>query len=236
MNDTSAAEALEGVEAVVTAGDFPEIRATGSAGTGEVDISLRYLSELVIARKKVLFHGHPVAAVAARTAEIAERATHLIKVNYEVLAPVQDPVEAMAPGAPLLHDDLVTKSIGGQADSPSNVALHVELGRGDVDAGFAASDHIVERTYKTSIVHQGYIEPEAETAWYHNDGTVEVWANTQGIFDHRSQLSELLEMEPGNICWTSAKWDGFGNREIRPLRAGPLGRCSTVSVLRWSFL
>ena len=219
--DTSAAESLDGVEAVVTRDDFPDIQAAGSAGTGEVDISLRYLAELVIARKKVLFQGHPVAAVAARTAEIAEKATQLIKVDYEVLAPVQDPVEAMAPGAPLLHDDLVTKSIGGQADSPSNVALHVELGRGDVDAGFAASDHIVERTYKTSIVHQGYIEPEAETAWYHNDGTVEVWANTQGIFDHRSQLSKLLEMEPGNILVRGTEVGGaFGAKaqtRISPL-------------------
>lgn len=146
--DTSAAEAYPGVEAVVTGSDFPTIDAGGSAGTGEVDISLRYLSELVIARGKALFQGHPVAAVAARTAEIAEEATKLIKVDYEILAPVQDPVEAMAPGAPLLHDDMITKSIGGEADSPSNVALHVELGRGDVDAGFAASDHVIERTYK----------------------------------------------------------------------------------------
>jgi len=197
--DTTAAEALPGVEAVITGSDFPTIEAGGSAGTGEVDISLRYLSELVIARGKALFQGHPVAAVAARNADIAEEATKLIKVDYEVLSSVQDPVEAMAPGAPLLHDDMVTKSIGGQADTPSNVALHVELGRGDIDAGFAASDHIVERTYKTSIVHQGYIEPEAETAWYHSDGNIEVWADTQGIFDHRNQLSSLLEIDQGNI-------------------------------------
>ena len=90
--DTSAAEALPGVEAVITGTDFPKIEASGSAGTGEVDISLRYLSELVIARDKVLFQGHPVAAVAARTPEIAEQATKLIKVDYEILTPVQDPV------------------------------------------------------------------------------------------------------------------------------------------------
>jgi len=219
--DTSAAEALSGVEAVVTGADFPTIEAGGSAGTGEVDISLRYLSELVIARGKVLFQGHPVAAVAARTADIAEEATNLIKVEYEVLASVQDPVEAMAPSAPLLHHDMLTKSIGGEADAPSNVALHVELGRGDVEAGFAASDHIVEQTYKTSIVHQGYIEPEAETAWYHSDGTIEVWANTQGIFDHRTQLSNILELEPGNILVRGTEVGGaFGAKaqtRISPL-------------------
>ncbi|MDA1257789.1 MAG: xanthine dehydrogenase family protein molybdopterin-binding subunit [Chloroflexi bacterium] len=219
--DTSAAEAFPGVEAVVTGKDFPDIMGAGSAGTGEVDISLRYLADLVIARTKTLFQGHPVAAVAARTAEIAEQAANLIKVEYEVLTPVQDPVEAMAPGAPLLHDDLVTKSIGGQADSPSNVALHVELGRGDVDAGFAASDKIIERTYKTSIVHQGYIEPEAETAWYHPDGTIEVWANTQGIFDHRTQLSNILNLEPGKILVRGTEVGGaFGAKaqtRISPL-------------------
>jgi len=219
--DTSAAEALPGVEAIVTGSDFPTIVAGGSAGTGEVDISLRYLSELVIARDKALFQGHPVAAVAARTAEIAEEATNLIKVEYEVLPSVQNPVEAMAPDAPLLHDNMLTKSIGGEADAPSNVALHVELGRGDVDAGFAASDHIVERTYKTSIVHQGYIEPEAETAWYHSDGTIEVWANTQGIFDHRTQLSNILELEAGNILVRGTEVGGaFGAKaqtRISPL-------------------
>ncbi|MDP6821977.1 MAG: xanthine dehydrogenase family protein molybdopterin-binding subunit [Dehalococcoidia bacterium] len=219
--DTSAAEAHPGVEAVVTGSDFPTIDAGGSAGTGEVDISLRYLSELVIARGKALFQGHPVAAVAARTAEIAEEATKLIKVDYEILAPVQDPVEAMAPGAPLLHDDMITSSIGGEADTPSNVALHVELGRGDVEAGFAASDHIVERTYKTSIVHQGYIEPEAETAWYHPDDTIEVWADTQGIFDHRNQLCSLLELEQGNVLVRGTEVGGaFGAKaqtRISPL-------------------
>jgi CO/xanthine dehydrogenase Mo-binding subunit len=219
--DTSAAEAYPGVEAVVTGADFPIILAGGSAGTGEVDISLRYLSELIIARDKALFQGHPVAAVAARTADIAEEATKLIKVDYEILPSVQDPVEAMAPGAPLLHDDMITKSIGGEADTPSNVALHVELGRGDVDAGFAASDHIVERTYKTSIVHQGYIEPEAETAWYHADGSIEVWANTQGIFDHRNQLSNVLEIDQGNILVRGTEVGGaFGAKaqtRISPL-------------------
>jgi CO/xanthine dehydrogenase Mo-binding subunit len=219
--DTSAAEAYPGVEAVVTGADFPTISAGGSAGTGEVDISLRYLSELIIARDKALFQGHPVAAVAARTADIAEEATKLIKVEYEILPSVQDPVEAMAPNAPLLHDDMITKSIGGEADTPSNVALHVELGRGDVDAGFAASDHIVERTYKTSIVHQGYIEPEAETAWYHADGSIEVWANTQGIFDHRNQLSNVLEIDQGNILVRGTEVGGaFGAKaqtRISPL-------------------
>ena len=219
--DTSAAEALPGVEAVITGTDFPKIEASGSAGTGEVDISLRYLSELVIARDKVLFQGHPVAAVAARTPEIAEHATKLIKVDYEILTPVQDPVEAMAPGAPLLHNDMLTKSIGGEADSPSNIALHVELGRGDVDAAFAASDQIIERTFKTSIVHQGYIEPEAETAWYYPDGSIEVWADTQGIFDHRNQLSNLLEIDPGDILVQGTEVGGaFGAKaqtRISPL-------------------
>jgi len=211
--DTTLAETLEGVEAVCTGADFPDVQTGASANTGEVDISVKALAELMIARQKVLFEGHPVAAVAARTLEIAEQAISLIKVDYEELKAVQDPVEAMAPDAPLLDEKLHTDSIGGKSEKPSNVALHVELGRGDVDKAFAESDVIVEREFKTAIVHQGYIEPEAETAWVRPDGHVQVWADTQGIFDHRSQLAQVLAMPEGDITVEGTEVGGaFGGK------------------------
>jgi len=220
--DTSKAEALAGVMAVVTARDMPEIpRGTrmtyGTASTGDVC----YLSHLVLARHKVLFHGHPVAAVAATSAEIAAEAIELIKVEYEVLPPVLEPLEAMKPDATLLHDDLYTQGLRGVASIPSNVALRVELERGDVDAGLAEADVVVERTYRTTMVHQGYIEPLAETADVSSDGSVAVWANTQGIFQHRNELSVLLSIPLSKIRVIPTEVGGaFGGKSH--VRVSPL--------------
>ena len=173
--DTSAAEALPGVEAVCTAADFPS-DVSGDLDTGEVEIGIQFMANLIMGRRKVLFEGHPVAAVAATDAHIAEEAARLIKVNYEVLPAVTDPIEAMSPDAPLLHEGLVATSLSGSADTPSNIAGHMEGGKGDVEKGFAESDVVIERTYRTALVHQGYLEPEAETVHWRADGHIDVWA------------------------------------------------------------
>ncbi|MCH8818415.1 MAG: xanthine dehydrogenase family protein molybdopterin-binding subunit [Chloroflexi bacterium] len=189
--DTSAAEALPGVGAVITGDDFPLLPPGTTVPIGALRLDLYRISRLVIAREKVLFEGHPVAAVAATSMAIAERAIDLIKVEYEVLPHVLDEVEAMAPGAPLLHDDLFTSGLGETPDKPSNVALHLEMGRGDVEQGFKDADVVVEHSFKTESVHQGYIEPEAETAWWRTD-RLTIWADTQGIFGLRAQLATFL--------------------------------------------
>ena len=189
--DTSAAETLDGVGAVITGADFPLLPAGTAVRIGAMSLDLYRISRAVIARDKVHFEGHPVAAVAATSPHIAAQALDLIKVDYEVLPHVLDEVESMAPGAPVLHDDLFTAGLGETPDSPSNVALHLEMGRGDVDQGFADADVIVEHSFKTEAVHQGYIEPEAETAWWRPD-RLTVWADTQGIFGLRAQLSSFL--------------------------------------------
>src|SRR6266496_1222635 len=131
---------------------------------------------------KVLCNGHVVAAVAAISGEIAEAAVDLIEVEYEELPHVIDPVAAMQPDAVLLHDDLYTQTATGKTLTPSNVAEHLEMGRGDVGRGFAAADVVIERTFRTQTVHQGYLEPDSEAAWVREDGNVIVWANTQTIF------------------------------------------------------
>jgi CO/xanthine dehydrogenase Mo-binding subunit len=189
--DTARAEALPGVMAVVSGRDMPESplgtrMPYGTASTPDI----YHLSQLILARDKVLFHG-PV--------EVASEALELIDVEYEALPPVMEPLEAMKPDAVVLHSDIYTQSLGDRADTPSNVALHVEMERGDVDAGFAEADVVVERTYTTTMVHQGYIEPETETAEVSSDGSVVVWANTQGIFQHRNELSVLLDVPLSKI-------------------------------------
>ena len=208
--DTSAAEALPGVEAVCTAADFPS-DVSGDLDTGEVEIGIQFMANLIMGRRKVLFEGHPVAAVAANDSHIAEEAARLIKVDYEVLPAVTDPIEAMSPDAPLLHEGLVATSLSGSADTPSNIAGHMEGGKGDVEKGFAESDVVIERTYRTALVHQGYLEPEAETVHWRADGHIDVWANSQGSFPLRQNMSNLLGVEVSKIKVTPLEVGGtFG--------------------------
>lgn len=163
--DTSAAEALPGVMAVVTGADFPLAPPGTVTPFGTVTERSYFVAQEVIARDKALYHGHTVAAVAARTAEAAEQALALIEVEYEPLPPVLNALEAMQPDAPVLLHDLFTKSPQGVATEPSNVAEHAVYERGDVVAGFAEADVVVEREYTTQVVHQGYIEPNVDSAY-----------------------------------------------------------------------
>src|SRR2546423_4707169 len=122
--DTSEAEAIPGVLAVVTAADLPDVNV--SARLGELgDVNLRHASNNVLARDKVLYTGHAVAAIAATSPHVAAEALHRIQVEYEPLPPVMDVLEAMKPDAPLLHDDIYTDTGGEKADRPSNVAAHL---------------------------------------------------------------------------------------------------------------
>ncbi|MCI0873410.1 MAG: xanthine dehydrogenase family protein molybdopterin-binding subunit, partial [Chloroflexi bacterium] len=220
--DTSEAEAMPGVEAVCTAADFPS-DVSGDVDTGEVEIGIQYLANLIMGRRKVLFEGHPVAAVAATDIHIAEEAARLVKVEYEVLPAVTDPIEAMSPDAPLLHEGLIATSLSGSDVVPSNIAAHMEGGKGDVEKGFAESDAVVEFTYRTALVHQGYIEPEAETVHWHADGRIEIWANSQGMFPLRQNMSNLLKVDVSNIKVTALEVGGaFGAKNtprITPIAA-----------------
>ncbi len=125
-----------------------------------------------MAREKVLYDGHPVAAVAAVSEAIAREALGLIRVDYEVLPHVIDVVEAMKPDAPLLHEEQYTAGVTPKPDRPSNIAKRLEFALGDVAAGFAQADVIIEREFNTKPVHQGYIEPQACLASCTEDGQV----------------------------------------------------------------
>jgi len=210
--DTSKAEALSGVKAVITAADWPEIppqRAT----KGTAPVNFRHLSDNLMARRKVLYDGHAVAAVAATSAQVAKRAAKLIDVEYEVLLHVIDPVEAAADGAPLLHEDLFTNGLEEKPSTPSNVANRVKFAIGDIEAGFAAADEIVEREYTTKAVHQGYIEPHAVTANMSEDGSATVWSSSQGQFMIRQYCAGLLEVPASNIRVIPAEiGGGFGGK------------------------
>jgi CO/xanthine dehydrogenase Mo-binding subunit len=196
--DVSKALALPGVEAVVTSADLPD-PGNRIAELGEGAINLRHLSCNVLAREKVLYTGHAVAAVAAVNAYIAEEALSLIEVNYEPLPPVINVRAAMSEGAPLLHDDLITESLGQSTGKASNVAKHFQFKLGDPAKAFTSAAVVIEREFETATVHQGYIEPHNATALFNADGTVTIWCSTQGAFTVRAQVSELLQLPVSRI-------------------------------------
>lgn len=201
--DISAAEKLPGVKAVICRDDFPEIK----AGSADGDMTRN-----AMAREKALYDGHPVAAVAATSESIAKAALKLIKVEYEVLPHVIDPVEAMKPDAPILHDYLRTKGVKG-ADKPTNVVERYELGIGDVEAGFKEADVIVEREFDTKPMHQGYIEPQGCVAATTEDGQIELWCCTQAPWVYRDRLSNILKIETAKIrIQQSEMGGGFGGK------------------------
>ncbi len=193
--DISKALALEGVKAIVTADDFPELALDDHSGP----TNFSDLSRNVMARDKVLYHGHAVAAVAATSPRIAEEALALIEVDYEPLPHVLDIRAAMAPDAPILHDHIRTRGVEPAPQEPSNVASKMELRRGDVDAALADSEIVLEREFETATVHQGYIEPHACVARAGEDGQVTVWASSQGHFMIRSYSARLLRMDISQI-------------------------------------
>ena len=196
--DTSAAEALPGVLAVVTNADFAS-DSDAMVDLGEGATSLKWLRDNVLASDKVLYKGHAIAGVAASNPHVAEEAVQLIDVQYEVLPPVVTVEEAMADGAPILHDDLKTEELGEQTDNVSNIAQHFQHQKGDTSAGFAEADVVVEREYRNKTVHQGYIEPHNATALWNTDGRLHIWCSTQGAFTVRDAMAQLLEMPVSQI-------------------------------------
>jgi xanthine dehydrogenase molybdenum-binding subunit len=191
---TEKAEALAGVKAVVTAADLPDM-GDRTAHLGELgEVPLKYLSQNVLASGKVLYHGHAVAAVAATSPHIAEEALKQIEVEYEVLPVVLEVLEAMKETSPLLHETLHTDEWGQKSATASNVASHQTFKKGDIQAGFTAADHILEREYRSGTVHQGYIEPHAATALWNADGQLTIWSSTQGAFTVRTSVHQILNI------------------------------------------
>jgi CO/xanthine dehydrogenase Mo-binding subunit len=205
---------LPGVKAVATAQDFPPI-ASEEAFVGEGPMNFRDLSSNCMARGKVLYDGHAVAAVAATSPSIAEEACELIEVEYHVLPYVIDVEGAMKPDAPLLHDDLFTQGVDPKPTHPSNVAKVVAFNKGDVDAGFRDADVIIERRYSTQPVHQAYIEPHACVVSAAADGQCTIWSSSQGQFMVRAYCAKLLGIDISDIRAIPAEiGGGFGGKTL----------------------
>ena len=220
--DLAEASAVPGVKAIITGADLPDVPDELGTG-GEGGINFRDLSRNILARGKVLYEGHPVAAVAAVTLRIAQEAAELIRVEYELLPPVLSLEHAMEDDAPLLHDDLYTSGLESPPERASNIASRRVIARGDLDAGWAEADVVVEREYSTKAVHQGYIEPHAVVAQTGEDGRSTLWCSSQGHFGIRTYTTKVLGWEPGDMKVIPAEiGGGFGGKTtiyLEPLAA-----------------
>jgi CO/xanthine dehydrogenase Mo-binding subunit len=217
--DTSAAKALPGVRAVLTAKDIPHLKKKAPTR-----------AHAVLAIDRAVFMGQPVAAVAADEPSIAEEALDLIRVEYQVLPASIDPLKAMQPGAPPVADAgteadtseaLAHSAVAiAKSEAPAkavNISQQARLQRGDVAKGFAESDHILEKTYRVPMVHQGYLEPHAVLAEWDRNGLLTLWASTQGSFNTRSEVSDVLGIPENQIRVIPVECGGGFGGKIRAL-------------------
>ena len=191
--DTSAAEAMAGVEGVITCADVP----------GEDGFGVFVNDQPVMARGKVRYVGEAVAAVAAEDLVTARRALAAIKVVYEPLPAVFDVYEAMRADAPVVHDY-----------APDNVTKHIPIRVGDVEAGFAAADLVIDETFSTQAIEHAYLEPEAGLAYVDHDGVVTVVSPSQNITHHRHMLARIIAKPISKVRFImSPVGGGFGGKE-----------------------
>ena len=205
--DTSKAEALPGVKAVMTAKDVVNFPLDKPVALGIQD--MRWMSRNIMAREKVLFAGHPVAAIAAISQSIAREALKLIQVDYEVLPHVIEIDDAIKPGAPTLFDHTKFNN------QPSNISGTLEHKLGDVAEGFKQADVVVERSFDTRPVHQGYIEPHSALVSVGKDGNTTIWSSSQGQFMVRAMCALMTGTEQSKIRAIPAEiGGGFGGKTI----------------------
>jgi len=218
--DTSRAKALPGVRAVLTARDIPELKRKAPTR-----------AHAVLAIDRVVFVGQPIAAVAADELAIAEEACDLIDVQYEVLPASVDPLKAMQVGAPpvadagteadtseaLAHSGVAVAKTTAAPTKAVNISQQAKLGRGDVAKAFAESDVIVEKTYRVPMVHQGYLEPHAVLAQWDSNGQLTLYSSTQGSFNTRSEVADVLHVEENRIKVIPVECGGGFGGKIRAL-------------------
>ncbi len=218
--DTSRARALPGVRAVLTAADIPQLKRKAPTR-----------AHAVLAIDRVVFVGQPVAAVAADELAIAEEALDLIDVEYAVLPVAVDPLKSMQVGAPpvadagteadtseaLAHSGVAVAKSAATPAKAVNVAQQAHFHRGDVAKGFAESDLVLEKTYRVPMVHQGYLEPHAVLAQWDSTGLLTLWSSTQGSFNTRSEVADVLELPENRIRVIPVECGGGFGGKIRAL-------------------
>ncbi len=189
--DTSKAEAMEGVACVLTAKDIP----------GSNRFGLYYQDQYALAEDKVRNVGDPVAVLAAETDEIAREAIKAIAVTYHELPAVTGLHEALAEGAPRVHEK-------------GNLLLHNSIRKGDIDEGFLLADVVVENTYRTQVVDHAYLETESGVGRLDESGNLEIWSANQCPYRDRRQIAQALGMAENRVRVVRAVTGGaFGGKD-----------------------
>ncbi len=213
---THKATAMPGVFAVLTGSDFPTLEPTIlSHSDASTTDDLKDISENCMARDRVLYDGHVVAAVAALSRHVAQQAAEAIDVEYEILAPILDIEEALNEETPALHEDFTPGQFVLQTKKASANASGFEMNIGEDQDAFSTAEVVVEKRYRTRCVHQGYIEPHAVTVQWGSDGIMTVWTCTQGHFAIREQLSIVLQHPLSKIKVIPTEvGGGFGGKDL----------------------
>src|SRR5215469_1534306 len=201
--DVTKAKQIKGVLAILTASDIPD-RLIG-----------RRLKDMpVLARDSVRFIGERVAVVAAESREIADQALTEIGVEYEEVAAVCDPIDAMAADAPILHKNLRSyENLRLPLPEIPNIHSHLQLVFGDSEQGFRESDLIFEQKFSTPRVHHGYLEPHAAVVDIDSSGRILVWCPSKGPYVTRTHLAEWLQVDEGKIVFQLSPVGGdFGGK------------------------
>lgn len=207
--DTSQAEALPGVAAVLTHKDLPRVVYSSAGQSDPIPGPLDMFS----LDRKVRFVGDRVAFVAAETPEVAEAACKLIKVEYEELDLILDPRQAMQDGAPVLHDE--EEYVNFEDSDPSrNLAAHIHIDIGDVDKGFVEADRVYEHEYVVPKVQQASIEPHVVMTFWDEDDRLVIRTSTQVPFHVRRQMAPVLGLPIKRIRVVKPRiGGGFGGKQ-----------------------
>jgi len=197
--DVTRARALPGVACVLTAADMPD-RNIATDIPGQTGRDRLKTDQQVLVRERVRYFGEPLALIAAESRDVAEAAALLVEVELEPIAGVYDPEEALKPGAPIVT-------------APDNVVATYRIRRGDVEAGFAAADVIVENTYRTQFQEHAFLEPEVGLAWVDENGVVNIRVSTQ-VIEHFRAVADALGLPHNKVRVLGAMvGGGFGGKE-----------------------
>ncbi|MBM4456543.1 MAG: 2Fe-2S iron-sulfur cluster binding domain-containing protein [Chloroflexi bacterium] len=207
--DVKRARALPGVHAVLTYADIPRVVHSTAGQSDPIPGPLDFVS----LDRKVRFVGDRVAAVAAETEEIAQRALDLIEVEYEELPAVLDPRDSLKPAVAIIHDEPDYVAFG-ECDPGRNLAARLRIELGDVDAAMKTADHVFEGEYEVSRVQQAPIEPYVCITWWDEDDRLVIRTSTQVPFHARRILAPVLGLPIKRIRVIKPRiGGGFGNKQ-----------------------